>query len=140
VVSGEWITAHVKPALADGAYIEYATEPSGLGNADGSCEAPFNVLTGAPEVELKPPTSPSNNQTPTFSGATSEKTPVTIEVYEGTQAEGNTVSQAKATVSGGPCSVKAKCTWISTATSPALTSGIVAATTKATARVATPGR
>ena len=47
VVSGEWITGHVKPPLADGAYIEYATEPSGLGNGAGSCEAPFNVKPGA---------------------------------------------------------------------------------------------
>ena len=70
-------------------------------------------------MSLKPVPTPAKNQTPSFSGSTSEKTPVTIFVYEGKAAEGNVVSEAKATVSGSKCT----CSWSSAPAAPALKSG-----------------
>jgi hypothetical protein len=118
-VSGEkWTTAHVSPALTEGPYVEVASEPSRIaGNPAGSCEVPlFEIAGGVPEVRLNAVTSPSNNEAPAFSGSSNEKAKVKVEVFEGTQPEGNVVAIAEGAVSGGG-------TWTSGPVTPHLPSG-----------------
>jgi hypothetical protein len=115
LASGEWKTKKVSPELVNGIYIEVASEPSVIGNAPGSCESPpFEVNGEVPRVTLNQ-VAPSNKREPTFSGTSNESTEVTVDVYEGTRAEGVIVSVAKAKVSGG--------TWTTTPTAPPLKEG-----------------
>lgn len=94
---GRWTTANLNPALADGTYSATATQPSSLGNANGvSNLVTFEINTRAPTVTLDQPPSPSNDTTPSFSGTASDSTTVTVEVFEGTKAEGAIIATVTA--------------------------------------------
>ena len=111
---GTWSTSGLNKALPSGKHTfkAYATEVSGLGNAEGrSNEVSFEVDTLPPEVSIVAPTSPSKNVEPGFSGTASEATQVTVHVFEGTTE----VSSASTTASGGK--------WSTTTLSKALPSG-----------------
>ena len=97
---GKWSTSSLSKALPTGkhSFTAYATETSGLGNAEGrSGEASFEVDTLPPEVTLAGPPSPSNDQEPGFSGTASEATEVVVHVFEGPTE----VASASTTASGG---------------------------------------
>jgi hypothetical protein len=93
-------------------FTAFATEKSGLGNAEGkSSTVSFEVNTEPPVVTLVGPPSPSNNQTPAFSGTASENTEVVVHVLEGSTE----VASATTTASGGK--------WSTSTLSKALPSG-----------------
>ena len=96
---GAWATESLSKALATGkhTFSVYATEVSGLGNGLGrSATVVFEVNTEPPAVTLNP-VARSNNTEPTFSGTASETVPaVTVEIYEGTKAEGTPVTSVTA--------------------------------------------
>ncbi|HTQ69396.1 MAG TPA: Ig-like domain-containing protein, partial [Solirubrobacteraceae bacterium] len=119
--SGKWTAGPVTPGLAEGSYIVVASQSSDIGNPAGSCEVPFEILTGAPIITLESPQTPSRNTSPSFSGHSSEKGPLTVEVFEGPTREGNIVSTVETTVTG-TCSTKSPCKW-STGAIPSLFSG-----------------
>jgi hypothetical protein len=97
VIAGNWASADVEPPLGDGTYAAQATEPSSVGNTAGlSNTVTFQIDTAPPSVTLNAPPSPSNETTPTFSGTASEATPVTVEIFEGTRAEGSIVATVAA--------------------------------------------
>ena len=98
VTSGSW--GPVSPsALKSGTYTAIAVEPSSLGNKKGqSSPVTFVVDTSSPKVALNTPASPSNDQTPAFTGTASATTNVVVHIYEGTKAEGTQL--ASATVKG----------------------------------------
>ncbi|HTZ87032.1 MAG TPA: Ig-like domain-containing protein, partial [Solirubrobacteraceae bacterium] len=102
---GSWIAGALTPSLrrGDHTFTAIATQPSELGNPTGrSAPVTFVVDTESPVITLARPPSPSNETTPTFSGTTSEATPVTIEIFEGEKPEGRVVASAHAPPSGGP--------------------------------------
>jgi large repetitive protein len=113
---GAWTSGEASPALSSGTYTAVATQPSSLGNPDGvSAPVTFTVSTASPEVTLNQPKSPSNDTTPVFTGFASDTTPVTIEIYAGSKAQGTPVASAEATGTGGD--------WTSGEAGPALSSG-----------------
>ncbi len=115
--AGEWTTAALGSALAEGEYTAVAKEPSSLGNAEGTSNAvTFEVITKPPAVTLEQPVSPTGNTTPTFKGTTSEAGTVTVQVYAGSSVSGSPVATAVAHPAGAGA-------WISAATTPALASG-----------------
>jgi hypothetical protein len=116
VIAGNWASAGVRPPLGDGTYAAQATQPSSVGNPAGvSNTVTFQVDTAPPSVTLNAPPSRSNDTTPSFSGTASEATPVTVEIFEGTRAEGNIV----ATVSAAGTRAR----WASGPVNPALPEG-----------------
>ncbi len=113
---GSWSSANVNPPLANGTYTAVATQPSSVGGETGvSAPVSFEVNTQAPTVTLQAPPSPSKDTAPSFSGTASDATPVTVEIFEGTRAEGNIVATATAQGTGGG--------WTSGQATPALPSG-----------------
>jgi hypothetical protein len=103
---GKWSTGALSKALASGehSFTAFATEKSGLGNAEGESESvPFVVDTNVPTVTIKAPASPSNNTDPSFSGTASESTEVVVHVLLGSEE----VASAKTTASGGKWSTGA---------------------------------
>ena len=99
VTSGKWGPVSLPSALKSGEYTAVAVEPSSLGNANGqSSPFTFVVDTSSPKVTLTAPASPSNDQTPTFTGSAGATTNVVVHVYEGTEAKGTQL--ASATVKG----------------------------------------
>ncbi len=101
---GTWSTSTLSKALPSGehAFTAYATEKSGLGNAEGkSATVSFEVDTGAPSVSIVGPASPSKDTTPSFSGTASEDTEVVVHVFEGTSEVGS----VSTTAAGGKWSV-----------------------------------
>ncbi len=116
VSGGAFASGAASPALADGTYTALATQQSSHGGPEGTSNpVTFVVDTAPPAVTLNQIVSPSSDATPVFSGTASDTTPVVIDVYIGTQAEGVVVAQDTATVSGG--------IFTSGATSPALADG-----------------
>ncbi len=115
VNAGKW-SATVSSELADGEYTAVATEPSSLGNGEGSSSTvSFVVDTKAPTLTLEAPTSPSKDTTPAFNGETSEAGEVKVEIHAGS-AMGTVVATAVAhAASAGK--------WSSGAAGPALVSG-----------------
>ena len=94
---GAWASASVSPPLEDGIYTAVAMQSSSLGNGVGeSAPATFEVDTGPPTVTMDAPASRSSDTAPSFSGSASESTPVTVEIFEGTRAEGTIVATASA--------------------------------------------
>jgi large repetitive protein len=96
----KWVTPHISAALTNGSYTVIAKEPSHFkGNPEGKVEASFTIVTGAPDVKLNEPTSPTNDTRPIFSGETNETGStakrVVVEVYEGEIAGGATVATAE---------------------------------------------
>jgi large repetitive protein len=113
---GAWSSGQASPALSSGQYTAIATQPSSLGNSPGSSSpVTFIVDTSSPTVTLNRPKSPSNNTAPSFTGTASATTQVTVQIYEGTKAEGTEVSTATATGTGG--------SWTSAGAKPALSAG-----------------
>ncbi len=97
---GKWSTSGLSKALPAGkhSFKAYATEVSGLGNAEGrSGEVSFEVNTLPPEVTIGAPSSPTKNTSPGFSGTASEATQVVVHVFEGSTE----VASASTTASGG---------------------------------------
>jgi hypothetical protein len=115
-VTGAWSTT-VSPALADGTYTAVAeqTEIGGLAETSKTSPVTFTIDTAPPTVSLHTVTSPSKDTTPSFTGSASDTTTVTVEIYEGSSAEGTVVSTATAAGTGGA--------WSSGGASPALPSG-----------------
>jgi hypothetical protein len=113
---GSWASASVSPALEDGIYTAVATQPSPFGDATGeSAPVTFEIDTRAPTVSIDEPPPRSNDTTPSFSGSASEATKVTVEIFEGTRAEGNIVAIAGAQGTGG--------SWTTGPVAPALPRG-----------------
>jgi hypothetical protein len=111
---GSWTSEAAAPVLVEGSYTAVASQASSLGNAAGtSSPVSFTVHTASPTVKLNQPVSPSNDQTPSFSGTASDTTSVVVRVYE--EPAHLEVSKATATVAGGK--------WSSSAVKPALSSG-----------------
>jgi hypothetical protein len=101
---GAWSSQAAEPALPGGrnTFTAIAIQPSNSANAIGkSAPVTFEVDTQPPAVTLRPPRSPSNDTTPTFSGTASDVTEVTVQVFAGTSAEGQIVTSATAAGSGG---------------------------------------
>ncbi len=116
VKSGKWGPVASAPALAEGQYTAIASEPSSLGNGEGeSPPVSFKVETKSPTVTLETPPTPSKSRSPSFTGTASAETPVVVEIYAGTKAEGSPVSEATAS---GPAG-----TFTTGAASPALATG-----------------
>ena len=113
---GKWTSGEVGPALPSGSYTAVASQASSLGNPPGtSASVAFTVDTEPPTVTLNSPALRSNNTTPSFTGAASDTTTVTIEIYAGAKAKGTAVSSATATPVGGD--------WSSSSASPSLGNG-----------------
>jgi hypothetical protein len=82
--------------LTDGTYTAQVTQADKAGNI-GASTTTFTIDTVAPTVTLNAPPTPTNNQTPSFTGTSTDATTVTVEVYEGTAAKGAPVTTATAT-------------------------------------------
>jgi Bacterial Ig-like domain len=83
------------------------------GNPEGiSKEVTFIVDTAAPSITLNAPASWTNNRTPSFSGTTNERPPVTVHVYNAADTE---VAKATAPEPGN--------SWSSGPAGPALSDG-----------------
>jgi hypothetical protein len=110
---GSWTSGDATPALGSGTFTALATQPSAIGNPPGrSTPVTFTVDTSPPKVTLNALPSPSGNAAPSFSGATSDRTPVTVEIHEGATAEGAVVASATAGADHGE--------WVSDRASPSL--------------------
>ena len=114
-LAGAWLTGSVAPPLNDGTYTAQATQSNFASEIGLSAPATFTVDTAAPTVSLNPPESPSDNTTPSFRGAASDVTPVTVLIYAGTTTSGTLVSSATATGTGAG--------WTSSDASPPLSVG-----------------
>ena len=113
---GNWASASVSPPLEDGTYTAVATQPSSLGDVTGeSGPVTFEVDTRAPTVTIDAPPPRSSDTAPSFSGSASEATRVTVEIFEGTRAEGNIIAIAGAQGTRG--------SWTTGPTAPPLPSG-----------------
>ncbi len=113
---GGWSSGAASPALADGTYTAVAEQESSLGNGPGfSQERTFTVNTAPPTVSLNSVSSPTKDNTPSFSGSASDTTSVTVYIFKGSSAEGSSVATAHASGTGGG--------WSSGAASPALADG-----------------
>jgi hypothetical protein len=114
---GAWSSGEAAPALPDGSYTAVAGQPSSTeGEGEGfSDPIHFTILTSAPKVTLNGLASPSGESEPSFSGTAGDHTPIAIQIYRGSQPEGELVATAGATGTGGG--------WSSGHLSPALASG-----------------
>ncbi len=113
---GRWSSGDATPALGNGTFTAVASERSAISDASGeSAPVTFTVDTSPPPVTLQAPPSPSADTDPTFSGTAGDDTPVTIDIYRGSRAEGAVVSSATAEAGGGA--------WTSSKASPRLTWG-----------------
>lgn len=100
---GNW-AATLGSALPGGkhSYTAYATARSTLDNGEGeSSRVSFEVDTAPPTVTLDAPAARSDDTTPSFSGAASEETEVTVRVREGSTE----VASASTRAAGGHWSV-----------------------------------
>ena len=103
-VGADTWSAAPESALPTGehSYKVYATEVSGLGNAEGkSAEVSFELDTEPPHVTLDALPTPSSNREPAFSGTASEDSEVTVDIHEGANAGGAIVASTTATVEDG---------------------------------------
>src|SRR5207302_6230803 len=73
------------------------TQTDEAGTTGASTPMEFTIDTVAPTVTLSAPPTPTNNQTPAFTGTSTDPTTVTVDIYEGTTAEGALVTTATAT-------------------------------------------
>jgi hypothetical protein len=113
---GSWTSSDATPPLSSGTFTALATQPSAIGNAAGKSKpVTFVIDTSPPTVTLKAPISPSGNRAPSFSGTASDHTPVTVDIYQGTSAEGAVVASAPGEADRGR--------WVSAKASPPLTWG-----------------
>ncbi|TML08996.1 MAG: hypothetical protein E6G39_17000, partial [Actinobacteria bacterium] len=113
---GTWKSGALSQPLGQGhhTYTATATQTDEAGNtASAGPTPPFVVDTQAPTVTLDPPRSPTNNTTPSFSGIASERTTVTIRIYNA--GSGQLAAQTSAAGTGS--------SWTSGAATPALADG-----------------
>jgi hypothetical protein len=95
--AGGWVSGPVELPSGNHVYTAVATTPSAIGNATGaSAPATFVIDTEAPVVTLNQPTTPSNTTEPSFSGKTSESSPITVSIYQGSAVAGGPVRTVKA--------------------------------------------
>jgi hypothetical protein len=91
---GSWSTGSSGPQLKDGTYTLQTEQSDEAGNT-GVSEPPttFTIKTQAPAVGLAPVATPTNNATPSFSGAAGDASgdgaSVTLKIYPGTTASGS---------------------------------------------------
>ncbi|HEY2181400.1 MAG TPA: Ig-like domain-containing protein, partial [Solirubrobacteraceae bacterium] len=106
-----WSTGSSGPQLEEGTYTLQAEQSDEAGNTGVSAPTTFTIKTKSPAVSLTPLTTPTNNSTPSFSGAAGnaagDGASVTLKIYSGTTASGSplrTLSIAKsgATWASGP--------------------------------------
>jgi Bacterial Ig-like domain len=112
-IGGAWSLGPAE-LLGDGSYTAQATQTNLASETGTSSPVTFTVDTAPPVVSLNPPATPSEDQTPSFTGTASDTTPVTVQIHAGT-AQGTVVSRATAAGTGGG--------WSSGAASPALQIG-----------------
>jgi hypothetical protein len=113
---GGWTSGGASPALPDGTYTAVAEQESAFGNGPGfSQERTFTIDTAPPSVTLNAISTPTNDSTPSFTGAASDTTGVTVDIFKGGSASGSSVSTAHAGGTGG--------SWSSGGASPALSDG-----------------
>jgi len=109
---GGWSTEN-ESGLASGSYTAYATQSSSLGNEEGhSNTISFTVETHPPSVSLSSISSPTKDNTPSFSGEASDHTQVVVHIFNSSHTE---VSKAFASGNGGG--------WSSGVASPSLADG-----------------
>jgi len=104
VVEGKWTSNAASLATAgEHTYSAFATQVSPFsGNSEGkTAPITFVVDHNPPIVTLTGPKSPSGNSKPSFSGASNEKTTVTLRIYLGPRAEGTPVATKTANVESG---------------------------------------
>jgi Bacterial Ig-like domain len=114
-LAGAWFTESIEPPLDDGTYTAQATQSNFASEVGVSAPATFTVDTAAPTVALHQPESPSDNTTPSFSGAASDVTPIAVLIHAGATASGTLVSSATAAGTGAG--------WTSSGASPPLSVG-----------------
>jgi len=116
---GKWSTSTLSKALPSGktTFTAFATEKSGLGNAEGKSTPPvsFEVNTLPPTVTLAQLAFRSSETSPTFSGTASDTKNVTVHLYKGSRAEGTPFAALGAQVVAGA--------WKSAPVTPPLTDG-----------------
>src|SRR5439155_5890821 len=81
-------------------YTAQVTQTDEAGNV-GASTTTFTIDTVAPSLTLSTPPTPSNNQTPSFTGTSSDTTTVTVNIYEAATTKGKLVATAAATPAGG---------------------------------------
>jgi large repetitive protein len=108
---GSWTTGSSGPQLEEGTYTLQAEQSDEAGNTGVSSPTTFTIKTKVPAVSLTPLTTPTNNPTPSFSGAAGnaagDVASVTLKIYSGTTASGSAlrtlpVAPSGATWASGP--------------------------------------
>jgi hypothetical protein len=109
VSAGTW--SYESPHLPDGTYTAQAAQSDEAGNVGTSSAVGFTVDTTPPAVTINPVTSPTNNATPTLTGAagnaTGDVAAVTVTIYKGLSVGGTVAASGAATVTGTTWSYKA---------------------------------
>ena|GEM_PF-867353 len=110
VVNGaEW--TYKSPHLAEGTYTAQAEQGDEAGNVGKSAEMTFTVDTTPPAVTMNAVPSPTNNATPTLTGAagnaSGDKATVTVKIYDGAVVGGTVAQSASVTPNGAEWSYKA---------------------------------
>jgi PKD domain len=113
-LGGAWLLGPAEP-LQDATYTAQASQTNAESETGASAQVTFTVDTAAPTVTLNPPSSPADDQTPSFTGTASDTTPVTVLIHAGASPQGTIVSAATAAGTGGA--------WASGAASPPLAIG-----------------
>ncbi len=109
VSAGAW--SYEAPHLADGTYTAQAAQSDEAGNVGTSSAASFTVDTTRPAVTMSSVTSPTNNATPTLTGAAGvaagDDAAVTVTIYKGASVGGTVAASGGATIGSGTWSYKA---------------------------------
>jgi hypothetical protein len=103
---GLWSWSFTSGHLKDGStYTVQASQHDQAGNVGESSARTFAVDTTAPSVSLNSIGTPTNNATPTFSGAggtaSGDSATVTVTIYSGSSTSGSVVASATPTIGGG---------------------------------------
>jgi hypothetical protein len=112
---GSWVSGDVSPPLPDGTYTALASQTNSPGATGMSAAVTFAVDTHPPAVTLSAPPARSRDVSPSFSGAASDATTVTVEIFEGPRPEPPIVASVTAQGTKGG--------WSSDKLAPALPSG-----------------
>jgi hypothetical protein len=96
--------SYTPSALPDGTYTAQATQQDEAGNTGTSLSSTFTVDTKAPQLSIKPVTSPTDDATPALGGElgaeAGDSPTVAVKVYKGSAASGEVAASGKATVEG----------------------------------------
>jgi major membrane immunogen (membrane-anchored lipoprotein) len=100
---GKW--SYTPPSLGDGTYTAQATQKDNGANTGESSGVTFIVDTTPPKVTMKTVSSPTNDATPSLSGAagtaTGDHSTVFVTIYQGGSASGTVATSGSVSVSGG---------------------------------------